>query len=48
MRTKFNMWASGFCAFCCLYHCVISHSVGSAILTGLFAISNFILGLREE
>lgn len=47
MPAKFNMWTSGFCAFCCLYH-IIEGNVAYAAITGLLAMTNLILGVRNN
>lgn len=44
---KMNMWVSGFCTYACI-HCIVNtQNITLAVLNGLFAITNLVIGLRD-
>ena len=45
--SKFNMFASGFCAYVCFIKAV-EGDIKMAISVGLLALVNFIIGMRDN
>ena len=48
MAEKFNIWASGFCAFGCLYQGFIEHNISLCIVLGILSLSNLLMGIIGE